>query len=249
MIDLVTTQQDLTWVLLSSDKLTFAQVKSYRALRVAQELDFRTMLITPRNNKVGLSIVVLMPVASAKHQNVDGPVLDWDFPVVILENDTINHTANVGQDVQGNPIAGTMVSAEEAGQIVMDVLHKEADERIGTYTVSGRPMTPEAEFTFPGVIGYRVVLTVSGGKTGQTRRIGPVVYAMDANNMVTLSCATPSAVIKYTLDGSSPTSDLAGNTASETYSQPFYLGSGGVLRAAAYLTGMNKSPTRYFVAP
>lgn len=243
MIDLVQAQKDIVGILLSSDQLVSINVFSYREQRLKQEMDYRSMLQTPRNGRTGAMVVVLMPTATERNPNVQGPVLTWEFPVIAIENDAINNV----------PQTGTLISAEELGQIVMDIMHQEADHKLGTFQASTRAMDPEKEYVFPGCIGYRTGFMILGNNI-QTPRVAPVTITVDAvaitisscaAGMATLASTTAGARIKFTLDGSHPSEDQANNPSSTLYTVPFQLSSGDILRTAAYKNNMNKSSTRY----
>ena len=235
MIDLVQAQADLVGVLKAAPALAALNVIGYREKRLAQELDYAVILSTPRapGGPVGAAAIVLMPTASAANQNVSGPVLDWTFGVVVQEMDAVNMASG-----------GTQVTAEEWGQLVMDALHLEADEGLGTFRVVGQPMQPEREYVFPACIGYRVSVGLSAGRTVQTPRV-PQVAKSAAGGSVTLTCPLAGAAIYYTLDGSFP-SEAAG---ASLYTGPVPVASGQALRAAAYKAGYNKSATVYYAAP
>lgn len=243
MIDLVQAQKDLTAILLSSDQLQTVNVFSYREKRIQQETDYRKYMITPRNGRAGAMVFTLMPRGLGKNPNVTGPVIDWEFGIVCMEMPAINIVADTG----------TLLSAEELAQIVMDILHQEADDKLGTFSVTSRAMDDEKEYVFPGCVGYRVSLVIVG-KSLQTTRCAPVAITVNSSLITTTSCTagtcmltstTPSARIKYTLDGSFPAEDIANNPASTLYTGTFPLSSGDILRAAAYKPGFNKSSTRY----
>ncbi len=235
MLDLVQCQKDLTLALLSASALANVPVLSYREKRLANEMDYRTFLTRGRNGKSGAFVMVLMPEATSSHSSVSGPILDWNFPVVCIEQPDMNLLSQ----------SGTLLSAEEIGQRVMDALHLEADEKYGTFRVTGSPMKAEGDFVFPGCIGYRVTFTLSAGRNTQTARCAAVAISV-GTGLATLTCSTSGATIKYTLDGSTPSNDSAGNAASVTYSAPFAVVSGDVIRMAAYATGYNKSASRFY---
>jgi hypothetical protein len=243
VIDLVQAQKDLTAILLSSEQLRSVNVFSYREKRIQQETDYRKFLVTPRNGRAGAMVQVLMPRGLGKNPNVTGPVIDWEFGIVCHEMPAINMV----------PDTGTLLSAEELAQIVMDVLHQEADDKLGVFSVTSKAMDDEKEYVFPGCVAYRVSLIIVG-KSLQTTRCAPVQITVDSTAVTTTSCAagtcaltcgTAGARIKYTLDGSFPAEDDANNPASTLYSGTFTLSSGDILRTAAYKTGFNKSATRY----
>lgn len=247
MIDLVQCQKDLTGILLSAKLLLTVNVKSYREMRIKQELDYNTLLTTARNGKSGAGILVLMPEASGNNPSVSGPVLAWKFGIVVLEMDAINMNAT----------GGTLLNAETIAQIVMDVLHLEADERLGTFGVDRGAVAKETEYVFPGCIGYRVTLNLTSGRSVQTPRVSSIQCAVDnvpvtlltaIAGVLTMTSATVGTRIRYTLDGSFPTDINGDNTAALDYdpANPPTLASGDIVRAAGYADGMNKSASRYF---
>lgn len=236
MLDLVQAQKDVTATLLSAASLANVAIVSYREKRLANELDYRTTLEAGRNGKAGVMAVVMLPSADAGEKNVTGPVLDWLFPVIVIELDAVNM----------EPQGGSLLSAEEVSQRVMDVLHHEADEKYGTWKVSGKPMAPETQFNFPGCIAYRTTFVLYCGRSEQTRRCAPVQVDLTTTpGQCALSCATPGAEVYYTLDGSSPGNASGGNPNSQLYAGPFPVAAGDTVRAAAYADGFNKSTSRH----
>jgi hypothetical protein len=70
-----------------------------------------------------------------------------------------------------------------------------------------------------------------------TPTISPPGGSFTDEVMVALQCATPAAEVRYTLDGSEPTSG------SLLYAEPFRLDSNASLKVKAFRDGMNPSPT------
>ena len=240
MIDLKQWQLDVTQALLSAPLLANVQVKSYRQMREKQEIDYRTVLTTPRNGKVGAGAIVLMPSGIADNTNVTGPIMRWSIGVVAIEQDDLNMSA-----------IGTGLTAEDVGLLVLDAMHLDCDQSHGTLFAASSAMGPEAEYTFPGCIAYRVTLTLSAGKNIQTPRCALPQVSI-AGGMAALACSTAGADVRYTLDGSFPTSNVAGdaaNASSVGYTAPFAVASGQTLRVAAYADGFNKSTTLQVTIP
>jgi hypothetical protein len=86
------------------------------------------------------------------------------------------------------------------------------------------------------------------GHNLQTKRCATVGYTINSGNL-TLTCATADAQIFYTTDGSTPSKSGSGNSESKQYVSPLPVESGDVVRVAAYVSGMNKSASRYIVVP
>ena len=236
MFDSVQAQYDLLGVLSCASALANVNVKSYRKMRLQQEVDFASLITQGRNGFAGAAVLVCQPEAASHIQNASGPILNWLFPVICFEQPDINF----GPD-------GTKLSAEDLGQIVMDVLHKFPDERTGQFSVDGS-LRPETEFVMPGVIGYRVNFQVVG-KSIQTPRCGPVTIVLGGGT-ATMTCTTAGAAIWFTTDGTFPVSDAGGGQPdTNLYSAPIATYSGMAIRAAAYLPGYNNSAVRYLVVP
>jgi probable HAF family extracellular repeat protein len=67
--------------------------------------------------------------------------------------------------------------------------------------------------------------------------ISPTAGTFPYSVTVTLTCPTPNALIRYTVNGSEPT------VSSNPYTQPFELRSSSTVKAKAFATGMAPSPT------
>lgn len=237
MFDTVQTQDDLTGLLLSDDRLKSVNIKSYRKMRIAQEIDYRTLVTLPRNGLSGSGILVAFPVALSKNPNVSGPVIDWQFPIISMEEPNLSMSIRTG----------TQLTAEQLAQYIMDILHLYADDLVGNFQVEKEAVKAESEYSFPGLVCYRTNLTVTG-KNIQSSRCSPVIVSI-ALGLATLTCATASSRIKYTLDGTFPGEDIAGNSGSLLYSTPFAVTSGQTIRATAYKLGLINSATRGVVVP
>jgi hypothetical protein len=132
--------------------------------------------------------------------------------------------------------SGTLRSAE---QIALDVLHALHHFDPGT---SGSPLYAdkkaiEPNTDFPGKIVYDCFIRTRLG-LDPAAKVAPVkidVYPIAAPATVGMSCATPGAEIRYTLDGSYP-----GPTAT-LYTAPFTQATAATVRAAAYLAGKQGS--------
>lgn len=248
MIDLVQAQKDLTSIMLSAQLLRTVNIYSYREQRLKQEMDYRAMLSTPRNGKAGAGVIVLMPEASDNNPSVSGPVLGWTFGIVVQEMDAINM----------DPALGTLLAAETICQYVMDVLHLEADELYGTFSIDRRALSPEKEYVFPGCIGYRITVALLVGRSVQTARVSSIQCAIDsvpvtkltaAAGVLTLTSATDGTRIRYTTNGTYPTDINGDNPEAKDYDpeDPPTVESGDEVRVSGYADGLNKSAGRFFV--
>ncbi|MBV9303142.1 MAG: chitobiase/beta-hexosaminidase C-terminal domain-containing protein [Acidobacteriaceae bacterium] len=97
---------------------------------------------------------------------------------------------------------------------------------------------PVTKIRIPNLTGTFVTRAGSDADTAQAPSIEPrCPYAMTGPATVTLSSSTPNATIRYTLDGSTPTSS------SPVYSGPLQLHSSRVVNARAFASGYNPSAT------
>jgi hypothetical protein len=232
MTDLVQLQNDVTEALLACEALANVNVVQYRKLRISGEIDWTLLPQGGRNGKNGAGILVNMPEADCRLPNTEGPQFDLLPSFLVVEIPEIN------MDQTG----GTMLSAEEIAQWVLDCLHLLQIDGMGQLAAAPKPIAPSTEFT--GCVCYRVNMRLMNPR-GQTIRVGYISGSF-LSNECTLSCITAGATIYYTTDGTFPGS---GNTAALVYSAPFTVTPGTVVRAAAYKTGFNSSRIGSFTAP
>lgn len=233
MFDLVQKQADIFQALLSHKTLERVNIKSYRKMQLAGEIDFSTVYTEARGGRSGAGLLVEMPTARCPRPNVSGPVLDWVFPVLVVENPTMNL----------EPQLGTGLSAEELAQIVLDLLHLFADDESGTLCADGEPVKSTDEF--PGCVCYRVFFKIVG-KTAQTPRVGNLTIAITTDT-ATITSSTVDAEIFYTLDGSFP--GKTGSPTAQFYENPVPVQSGDVIRAVGYAADKINSAVTRKVAP
>ncbi len=96
---------------------------------------------------------------------------------------------------------------------------------------------------FDGLVGYDVTISTSVALAKPAKVATPAIAAAAAispatGSSVTLTCATGSAAIYYTTDGSYPSS---ANATATLYSAPFNVPTAATLRAAAQLSGSQPS--------
>lgn len=233
MIDFVRLQNDAYHLLLAAERLQTVNVKQYRKMVIESEIDMKLVWLTARMSRVGAGILVEMPLLNVNKPNVEGPILEVTLPVLVMENPTINMNGKSAPQ-------GTLKSAEEIVQDVLDVLHH---YRIDSFTLSAASNAVSPVNDYRGVVAYRVHLQFLAA-SAQTRRPLPPVMEL-ADGLLTLTCPTPDSEIYYTLDDSFP--GKVGNPASALYNAPVPVNSGDVVRAAAYVTGLNPGPAKRLV--
>ncbi len=231
MIDTVQIMEDLHTILLCNANLLTVNSVRYDKLAIQGQIDWSLVWLTKRNNCLGAGIIVELPRAKAQNNSVAGPVLNWEFPFLIVENPTFNRGTG-----------GTNLKYDIIAQNVMDDLHNYADEGLGTFQVTGQPMEPSAEFE--GCLCYRVTLELPKVRNVQTLRTGQVQVTTGAGTISFACAADPAADIFYTVDGSFPASANGGNPGSMKYAgSPVNVSSGQIIRARAYASGKLGSAT------
>lgn len=243
MFDPVQAQLDIVGVLESYEALSKVNVKSYRRMRLQQELDWRVLVTRPRAGGCGCGLLVVEPSAAGRQTNVSGPVLNWTFGVVAIEQ----------PDMAFHPTQGAHLSAEQLAMLALDALQLYADDRLGTFSISGEAIKPEREFSFPGCVAYRANFILVG-KGYQTQRCKPVTITVDGTPLlnttvaageVALACAEPGATIRYTTDGTFPSRDTGSNPGAQDYTDPFVVVPEDIIRAVAYADDRNNSAARF----
>ena len=231
MIDTIQIMEDAHTMLLCNENLLTVNSVRYDRLAIQGQIDWSLVWLTNRNGCLGAGIIVELPRAKAQNNSVTGPILDWEFPFLVVENPTINRGTG-----------GTNIKYDIIAQNVMDELHLYADEALGTFKVTGQPMEPSAEFE--GCLCYRVTLELPKVRNAQTLRTGQIQVTQGTGTISFACAADPTASIFYTNDGSFPASANGGNPSSNKYiGTPINVSSGQVIRARAYTAGKLGSAT------
>lgn len=234
MIDLVQLQDDLLGLLMSAPALANVNIVQERKFLVQSEVNFDSLWTVQRNGRSGTGILIEMPTIDVPGKQTPGPTQNLRPSFVVFQNG----------DAALEPSTGSGLVAETICQLVLDTLHMQELQGIGTLYAIDRAVEPAREYEF--VHAYRVALFLKSAAANQTQRTAPVTVTDNAGT-VTLACATADAEIWYTLDGSfpshsravEPVSDTTINSSSILYTAPFAVTSGQIVRAAAYADGYN----------
>lgn len=190
---------------------------------IQQRVDQALSGLVLKAGRGGVSVMVLMPTGDAIDTNAPGPRLDFTVAVRVQELPVIN---------MGN--IGTRKSVEEVALRVLQLGHLFNPGRGNVLVAAGDAFTPRDDFE--PKITVEVRFTQKSGVAALPKVARPSInYAVPT---VTLSCATPAAVLRYTLDGSLPG---AANPSSVTYAAPFALTASTTLRVAADLSDYAQS--------
>ena len=176
--------------------------------------------------RVGAGVLILMPVADVSDGNIPGPVLDpFYVPALVMENPLLNYGPR-----------GTNKPAEEIVARYL-ALHQhftrggltECTLNAGRNTIAALPR----EFTERGLVGYTINLQTTLPIVAPAKVATPRVSA--AGDVVTISCPTAGAAIRFTTNNTEPYSS---NPAASLYSAPFRAAPGSVVCAAAEKTSL-----------
>jgi hypothetical protein len=231
MNSFVQLQYDLEQMLLSADALTNTNVVAYRKLRLQSEIDWSSIWTNPRNGRAGCGVLVEMPAFEVQSPNVQGPIGDLVLSCAVIEEPNLNY----------EPTGGTLLSAEQVCQIILDQAHQWAVVGSGVLYADVRAIADAPEFQ--GLLAYRVRLKLKQSRV-QTQRVALPTVSESALT-VTLACATPGAAIYYTQDGSFPGPSNPGAT---QYQAPFQQ-TGQTLRYCAFCLGFVQSAVGYLFNP
>lgn len=236
MTDFVQLQNDLCSAAQALSAFSNLPVLQWRKLRLQAELDMSAIWLSGRNGRSGAGIVVEMPEFDVQHPNLPGPEAFLVLNFLVLEEPNSNFA----------PSTGTLLSAEQICQLLLEQFHDFQVEGFGTVFASGKVITTVEDF--PGIVGYRVSFRARVPRE-QTARVQTPVLTEDAGS-ITMTCATAGAQIYYTVTPATGTPPEAGsfpgptNPDAKLYETPFTADVGDVIRAAAYLAG---APTSHVV--
>jgi hypothetical protein len=169
----------------------------------------------------GLAIVVLQPEITDAEQNLPGPPGNISIEIQVIENVPVNRSPN-GTGLRSSSAALEVLASLQLIQLGTVLLYADRD-----------PVQPLPVKT--GHVSHAVrLLARSPGLTSV--RCAQVVPSI-AEDAITLTTATPEAVIRYTTDGSYPAAPH-----SPIYTDPFDAPPAGtVIRAAATAAGHTPS--------
>lgn len=233
MIDLVQLQDDLLGLLMSAPALATVNIVQERKFITQQAVQLDAIWSTVRNDRSGTGILIEMPSVDVPGNQAIGPKQNIRPSFVVFQNG----------DAALTPESGSGLYAETICQLLLDVLHMQEIQGIGTLYAVDRAIEPARDYEF--INAYRVFLFLRTAQANQTDRCAPVTITNDAGT-VTLACATSGAEIYYTTDGSFPDQAVVDpvslspiNPQTRRYTAPFAVNVGDTIRATAYAAGKN----------
>lgn len=176
-----------------------------------------------KTGKRGLAIIVLMPEVVDAERNLPGPQMDVSQEIQIIEQVTLNRDAK----------DGTLIRSSTAALRVLAALHLQT---VGNFTwYAGKNAIKPLPMDKKGFVSHSVQVTLhlSVPLPAKPAAVG----VANDDGVLTLTCATATATIHYTLDGSLP---RPGSSTTYLYQSPLGpFAEGTLVRVAAYAPEMN----------
>jgi len=239
MNDVVAIQQSLFHGLRSCQLFDSFNIVLAREFLVQSEMDMSAIWLTPRNDKQGLGIIVQMPTLRFPKPN--GLQRVREFSIGIYEERNINF----------NPDLGTMMTAEDVGDLVVDFLWNWKLSRSSGLVLDDAALVPDDRFKSIGILGQAAKASLKQERRPLSRPATPVITSVGGNVTLTV---TDGSQIYYTTDGFSfpgPSNEgkLDSEQAAQLYSGPFPAVSGAVIMAMAWNDGLLPSQLADYLVP
>jgi hypothetical protein len=194
IIPLVQSQSDIWLALMSTPALRNINIVLWRKLRIESEIGISALWQTPRNGVSGAGILIEMPRWEYLNPNVPGGDARFIFPITVVEEPNVNFT----------PGSGTLLSAEDVSQLVIDALDGAQILDFGELTAARDCMKPSTEPAFQSLVAYDLQLQAMITRSITRRCDPPTISQVGQTLVLTNGANTPNAAIYYTLDGSFP---------------------------------------------
>lgn len=239
MIDTVSIQNDLFYLLNSEPRLQKVNIVNERQFILLAGIQWDMIWMTPRNGCSGQGILVEMPKLDTLTPNVPAPVYQPTLTFVAIQ----------AADLAFSPTTGGQLFAEMIAQIIVDQLSGLAIDTAGTLYCEGKTIERAKDPEYAGTNAQRITIRGPRGGSKQTPRVPIPTYEIDGNNIVTLACSDADAEIYYTTDETFPAGNGGGNPGSMKYTLPFSVNSGDIIRVAAWRNEgfINSHVKRYVV--
>ena len=196
------------------------------------EMERKQAVITEKENKRGVAVIVLQVVADDFSKNLQfGPMIIYPA-FQVIENVELNNDDN-----------GTKKSHRKVARRIRDVIKNCNMMGMVQDMKAGKPCIEPTDLTELGATlkGSQVNFECLEVSAEDQVQVQMPVYSGDGSPQLTLTCPTPGAAIWFTTDDTFPyngtAADFPGST-SQLYTGPVTLAAGAtIVRAAAYLDG------------
>ncbi len=205
-------------------------VKSYRKHLISAEIDKRLPHLAGKNNKIGCGVLVGIPTLEGIDPNVSKPQSSILLPIDIIALPELNN----------DPGSGTLIEPETVARNARACLHSWQNEGLIFLSQEKQAITPieGIEQSFPGCIGYRVLLRGRLLEDDLQKLTLPTIQDNGAGT-VTLAGIVNGTTVVYTIDGSQPIPAINDNQnpSAHNYTAPFSVSDNTLVRWAAYAPG------------
>jgi len=197
------------------------------AAQIQTRIDQALSGLVQKAGKCGAAVTLLMPTGDTDKPNIPGPALRFTYTARVQEIIGVNMGPN-----------GTQKSAEEIAVAVLQCFHHASLNGRHVLTASADTLTPSLEAD--PKLTYDVRFSAQGNLAKPTKCAQPIISPSSGAvpQTVTLTCATATAAIYYTTDGSYP-SPL--NSTATRYTAPISVTVACTLRTAAHLAAYQQS--------
>jgi hypothetical protein len=201
-------QSDIKGYMLQCSNLNHLNIIADDKGALQSTADKAVKTVTPRGGKVGLAAVILRPTMTTANANMPGPQSDAIVTIMIVEH-VLGNRGSLGSGIRASAM-GT--------RVLRDLHHFQ----IGNRTLFSEPSAMRPAETAAGFVAYEITFRIA--LHNQPIEKTKAVTITNDGGTITLTSATPSSALQYSLDGSYP---------SLTYTVPFSASSGDLVRALA----------------
>lgn len=236
--DYVQLQDWMTMMLMCDFRLQQINAIQERKFLMDSTLQIDSLWQGVRNGGAGLGIMVedVREAISDGYNSADAPICDLEFGFVVMEERNLNFA----------PGMGTMITAEQAGRIIVDIFYQENIQPFGQVFARGLVGEPAHDWiqADAGVYARRTSLKMKS--PGLRTQRCDMVSISQTNGVVMITCTSgaPGLQIWYTTDGSFPANSQDINATAQKYTGPFAATTGMVITAAAFAPGFNISAVK-----
>jgi len=206
-------QNDIAGYMLQCDNLDHLNiiVDDMGTIDTAAEKAVNT--VKSRGGTQGIAALILRPTVSSANANMPGPQSEATVTIQMVENVLVNRSGR-----------GSKILPDDMSFRILSVLHR---LQIGNRTLFAEPVPVRPLPAPPGFVSYEIILKIPLYNTPLEKTLQPIID--NAGGTITLTSDTPSSAFNYSLDGSYP---------SITYTTPFAVSSGDLVRAIATSAGI-----------
>lgn len=138
-----------------------------------------------QNGKGGACVLVAMPSRMVPSPDIPGPQYDLELIVRVLENRSLNRGPG-----------GHNLTAEDMAEAVDQILHLFCNDTTALYATRQHPI----EAGDDGAVGFDCFYKFSTGLRPPVKTTKPKIVGNHAGSAYSVTCATPGAVIRYTIN-------------------------------------------------